>query len=99
MFSLICRSRFKCVCVHACGGHENRNETEKTMERTVMAAQGEMGRKGGDREGNKGQIRIKYNTCLKMKLIALCASHKLKMFKRKCRYLTYFCLLCLSYEC
>lgn len=98
MFCLIYRSRFKCVCVHACRGeHEKRKETEKTMERAVMAAQGEMGRKGG--EGCKGQIRIKYNTCLKMKLISLCASHKLKMFKRKCKYLTYFCLLCLSYEC
>lgn len=69
----------------------------KTMERTVMTAQGKMGKKGGEGEGSKGQIRIKYNICLKIKLISLCASHKLKMFKRKCRYLTYFCLLCLSF--
>lgn len=27
------------------GGHEKRKETEKTMERAVMAAQGEMGRR------------------------------------------------------
>lgn len=60
------------MCARLWGGHEKRKETEKTMERVVMAVQGEMGRKGGEGEGSKGQIRIKYNTCSKMKHFFVC---------------------------